>query len=189
MTKKRRKGIKKRYLITVSSIMLAILSVLLLRTFDIDFKHQKTMTEKEIKAIMEFNKDFFEKTIQEKSSQEKAKILRDKFANKISYKQLFDNKEDFKNFKYLPNKDIYGFQLLNNAHVGFYDVHCHFPGGFGDSFVLMVFFIECADNTDSAKTFAHDVVLFVDKIICNLPERFDFSSDENNHNKNDRIKE
>ena len=121
MTKKRRKGIKKRYLITVSSIILAILSVLLLRTFDIDFEHQKTMTEKEIKAIMEFNKDFFEKTMQERPSQERAKILRDKFADKISYKQLFDNKEDFKNFKYLPDTNIFGFQLLNNAHVGFYD--------------------------------------------------------------------
>ena len=46
--------------------------------------------------------------------------MRDSFAAKVSYKKLFDKKEDFKNFKYLPDKEIYGFKLLNNAHVGFY---------------------------------------------------------------------
>ena len=115
----KRKGIKKRYLITVSSIMLAIFSILFLRFFDINFDNQKEMVEKEIRAIMEFNNDFFDEVIEEKTS-DKAKLLRDKFANKISYKKLFDSKEDFKNFKYLPDTDIYGFQLLNNAHVGFY---------------------------------------------------------------------
>ena len=116
----KRKGIKKRYLITVSSIMLAILSVLLLRSFDSNFDREKTIIEKEIKAIMEFNSEVFKEAILLKSSDEKAKILRDSFANKISYKKLFDKKEDFKNFKYLPSKEIYGFKLLNNAHVGFY---------------------------------------------------------------------
>ena len=77
------------------------------------------MTEKEIRAIMEFNKDFFDE-VREENSSNKAKLLRDKFAGKISYKKLFDEKADFKNFKYLPDKDIYGFQLLNNAHVGFF---------------------------------------------------------------------
>lgn len=115
----KRKGIKKRYLITVPSIMLAIFSILFLRFFDINFDNQKYMIEKEIRTIMEFNNDFFDETIDANSS-EKAKLLRDKFASKISYKKLFDKKEDFKNFKYLPNKDIYGFKLLNNAHVGFY---------------------------------------------------------------------
>jgi len=114
------KKVKKRYLITLMAILLAILSVLLLRTFDIDFERQKTMVEKEMKAIMEFNRDFFSETIVEKTSDEKAKLLRNKFANKISYKKLFDKKADFKNFKYLPDKEIYGFQLINNAHVGFY---------------------------------------------------------------------
>jgi len=118
MTK--RKGMKKRYLITLSSILLAILSVLLLRAFDTDFERQKVMVEKEIKAIMDFNMDFFSETIANNSSAEKAKLLRDKFANRISYKKLFDTKEDFRNFKYLPDKEIYGFQLINNAHVGFY---------------------------------------------------------------------
>ena len=115
----KRKGIKKRYLITVPSIMLAIFSILFLRFFDINFDNQKYMIEKEIRTIMEFNNDFFDETIDANSS-EKAKLLRDKFASKISYKKLFDQKEDFKNFKYLPNKDIYGFKLINNAHVGFY---------------------------------------------------------------------
>ena len=121
----KRKGVKKRYLITISSIMLAIFSILFLRFFDLNFDVQKNMVEKEVRAIMEFNKDFFEETINTKSS-EKAKLLRDKFANKISYKKLFDNREDFKNFKYLPDTDIYGFKLLNNAHVGFYynDENC-----------------------------------------------------------------
>ena len=96
----KRKGIKKRYLITVSSIILAILSVLLLRSFDTDFERQKIMVEKEIKAIMEFNKDFFIETIGEKSHTEKAQLLRNKFANKISYKKLFNDKKDFRNFKY-----------------------------------------------------------------------------------------
>ena len=116
----KRKGIKKRYLITISSIMLAIVSVLLLRSFDADFDRERTIIEKEIKAIMEFNRDFFKQTIVENSTDEKAKLLRDNFANKISYKKLFDQREDFKNFKYLPDKEIYGFKLLNNAHVGFY---------------------------------------------------------------------
>ena len=116
----KKKGIKKRYLITVSSIILAILSVLLLRIFDIDFDKQKITIEKEMKAIMEFNKDFFIKSLQDKSIPEKTQTLRDNFANKISYKKLFDKKEDFRNFNYLPDKDIYGFKLLNNAHVGFY---------------------------------------------------------------------
>ncbi len=120
MVKKKRKGIKKRYLITVSSIMLAILSVLLLRTFDKDFDGQKNITEKEIKAIMEFNKELLQKPMPNKSEEEKVKVLRNEFANKISYKKLFNSNEDFRNFKYLPNKTIYGLQLLNNAHVGFY---------------------------------------------------------------------
>lgn len=115
----KRKGMKKRYLITFSSILLAIISILLLRTFDIDYNRQKTMVEKEIKAIMEFNRDFFTETVNATDS-EKAEILRDKFANKISYKKLFNDMEDFRNFKYLPDKRIYGFQLINNAHVGFY---------------------------------------------------------------------
>lgn len=115
----KRKGLKKRYLITVSSIMLAIFSILFLRCFDINFEKQKRMIEKEIKAIMEFNKNFFDETAKENSSQ-KAKILRDKFASKVSYKKLFDSKKDFKNFKYLPDKEIYGFKLINNAHIGFY---------------------------------------------------------------------
>ena len=116
----KRKKIKKRYLITFLSILLAIFSVLLLRAFDRDFERQKTMVEKEMKAIMEFNRDFFSETIADKTSAEKAKLLRNKFSNKISYKKLFDTKEDFKNFKYLPEKELYGFQLINNAHVGFY---------------------------------------------------------------------
>ena len=116
----KRKKIKKRYLITLLSILLAIFSVLLLRAFDRDFERQKTMVEKEMKAIMEFNRDFFNETIADKTSAEKAKLLRNKFSNKISYKKLFDTKEDFKNFKYLPEKELYGFQLINNAHVGFY---------------------------------------------------------------------
>ena len=116
----KRKGIKKRYLITVSSIILAILSVLLLRSFDSDFERQKTTAEKELKAIMEFNKDFFVKDMQDKTSTEKAQILRDKFANKTSYQKLFNKKEDFKNFNFLPDKEIYGFKLLNKTHVGFY---------------------------------------------------------------------
>lgn len=120
MEKKPKRKIKKRYLMTVSSIMLAILSVLLLRSFDIDFQRQKITTEKELRAIMEFNKDFFNTILKEITDEEKSKILRDKFANKISYKKLFDDNSDFKNFKYLPEKKIYGFQLINNAHVGFY---------------------------------------------------------------------
>ena len=92
----KRKGIKKRYLITISSIMLAIVSVLLLRSFDADFDRERTIIEKEIKAIMEFNRDFFKQTIVENSTDEKAKLLRDNFANKISYKKLFDQREDFK---------------------------------------------------------------------------------------------
>lgn len=113
------KRIKKRYLFTITSILLAIFSVLFLRFSDINFDRQKEMTEKEIRTIMEFNSDFFDEVISEKD-ENKAKLLRDKFSNKISYKKLFDKKEDFKNFKYLPNKEIYGFQMLNNAHVGFY---------------------------------------------------------------------
>ncbi len=120
MVKKKRKGVKKRYLITVSSIILAILSVLLLRTFDKDFEGEKITTEKEIKAIMEFNKDLLQKPMTNIPEDEKAKTLRDAFANKISYKWLFDEKKDFDNFKYLPDKTIYGLQLLNNAHLGFY---------------------------------------------------------------------
>ena len=116
----KRKGVKKRYLITVSSIILAIISVLLLRFFDSDFERQKATVEKEINAIMQFNKDLFIKTLKEIPSGEKTATLRDNFANKISYKKLFNNKEDFKNFNYLPDKEIYGFKLLNNAHVGFY---------------------------------------------------------------------
>lgn len=115
----KRKGIKKRYLFTVASILLAIFSVLFLRFFDINFDRQKEMNEKEIRAIMEFNNDFFDE-VKEEQSTDKARLLRDKFASKISYKKLFDEKEDFKNFKYLPDKDIYGFQLLNKAHVGFF---------------------------------------------------------------------
>ncbi len=115
----KRKGMKKRYLFTISSILLAIFSVIFLRFFDINFDRQKEMTEKEIRAIMEFNNDFFDEVRGEKTLN-KAKLLRDKFASKISYKKLFDKKADFKNFKYLPDKDIYGFQLLNNAHVGFF---------------------------------------------------------------------
>lgn len=117
---RKRKGIKKRYLITVSSILLAIFSVLILRSFDIDFEKQKNMIKKEIIAIMEFNKDYFEEISIENSNEENAKLLRDKFANRISYKKLFDKQEDFKNFKYLPNEKIYGLKLLNNAHIGFY---------------------------------------------------------------------
>ena len=116
----KRKGIKKRYLITVSSIMLAIVSVLLLRTFDADFEKEKIIIEKEIKAILEFNREIFEDSLALETTEQKAKILRDSFANKISYRILFDKKEDFKNFKYLPHKEIYGFKLLNNAHVGFF---------------------------------------------------------------------
>ena len=116
----KRKGIKKRYLITVSSILLAILSVLLLRTFDRDFDRQKIIVKKELKAILEFNRDFFTETTNDKTSEDKSLLLRNKFASRISYKKLFDAKDDFKNFKYLPNKNIYGFQLLNNSHVGFY---------------------------------------------------------------------
>ena len=115
----KRKGVKKRYLITVSSIFLAVFSVLFLRFFEKDFFTQKTMVEKELKAIMEFNKDIFVQN-DNADENEKAKILRDKFAGKISYKELFGKKEDFKNFKYLPDKAIYGLKLLNNAHVGFY---------------------------------------------------------------------
>lgn len=115
----KRKGIKKRYLFTVSSILLAVFSVIFLRFFDINFDRQKEMTEKELRAIMEFNKDFFEEVRTEKA-EDKAKLLRDKFAGKISYKKLFDKKEDFKNFKYLPNTDVYGLQLLNKAHIGFF---------------------------------------------------------------------
>ena len=117
---KKRKGIKKRHLITFSSILLAVISILLLRTFDINFNRNKIMTEKEIKAIMEFNKDFFADSNLSLSEKEKAKLLRDDFANKVSYKKLFNDKYDFRNFKYLPDKDIYGFQLINNSHVGFY---------------------------------------------------------------------
>lgn len=115
----KRKGIKKRYLITVPSIMLAIFSVLFLRFFDINFDNQKNMIEKEIRAILEFNNDFFDEVIKA-DTPDKAKLLRDKFAGRVSYKKLFDKNEDFKNFKYLPDTDIYGFQLLNKAHVGFY---------------------------------------------------------------------
>jgi len=120
---KKRKGIKKRYLLTVSSIMLAILSVLLLRSFDTDFERERIRVEKEINAILEFNMDGIRKVIILESKGEnsqKARILRDIFANKISYKKLFDKKGDFKNFKYLPDREIYGLQLLNNAHIGFY---------------------------------------------------------------------
>jgi len=106
--------------LTISSIILAIVSVILLRTFDKDFDREKTTVIREIKAIMDFNRNFFEEIDKNKTSSENTKILRDKFAKKISYKQLFDKREDFKNFKYLPDKDIYGFQLLNNTHVGFY---------------------------------------------------------------------
>lgn len=117
---KKRKRIKKRYSLTVISILLAIFSVILFRNFDKDFDKQKNMIKKEIVAIMEFNKDFFKEVQQINSQDEKAKLLRDKFANKISYQKLLDKQEDFKNFKYLPNKRIYGFKLLNKAHVGFY---------------------------------------------------------------------
>ena len=115
----KRKGIKKRYLITVSSIVLAVFSVFLLRFFDINFDMQKITIEKEIKAVMEFNKDIFTKMYSE-GADINAKEIRDNFANKISYKKLFDKTEDFRNFKYLPNKEIYGFKMLNNAHIGFY---------------------------------------------------------------------
>lgn len=116
----KRKGIQKRYLITVSSIILAVFSVLMLRFYDINFDMQKISIEKEIKAVMEFNKNIFEKW-QEKGSEANAKELRDNFANKISYKKLLDEQSDFKNFKYLPDKKIYGFKMLNNAHIGFYN--------------------------------------------------------------------
>ena len=114
-----KRGIKKRYLFTVSSILLAIFSVLFLRFSDINFDRQKEITKKEILAVMEFNTAFPDEIISEKT-ENKAKLLRNKFSEKISYKKLFDKKEDFKNFKYLPNTDIYGFQLLNKAHVGFF---------------------------------------------------------------------
>ena len=119
MSKTKRKGVKKRYLITVPSILLAIFSILLLRFFDADFDNKKLITEKEIRAIMEFNKDFFIET-QNENADEKAKLLRDKFASKVSYKKLYDKNSDFKNFKYLPDRNIYGFKLLNNAQLGFY---------------------------------------------------------------------
>ena len=115
----KRKGIKKRYLITVSSIALAVFSVLLLHFFDIDFDLQKNSIEKEIKAVMEFNKNIFE-TWQKKGTEADTKELRDNFANKISYKKLLNEQSDFKIFKYLPDKKIYGFKMLNNAHIGFY---------------------------------------------------------------------
>ncbi len=117
---KKRKSIKKRHLLMLSSILLAIISVLLLRTFDIDFDRQKIMTEKEIKAIMEFNNNFFDINNDNLSDSVRAKQLRDNFASRVSYKKLFNNKNDFRNFKYLPARDIFGFQLTNNAHVGFY---------------------------------------------------------------------
>ena len=116
----KKKKFKKRYVITLLSILLAVFSVLLLRLLDRDFDRQKTMVEKEMRAIMEFNKDFFDETIAVRNMDEKSKLLRNKFASKISYKKLFDKKDDFKNFKYLPEKELYGFQLINNAHVGFY---------------------------------------------------------------------
>jgi len=115
-----KKRIKKRYLLTVTSILLAIFSILLLRFFDTNIDKRKITVEKELKAIMDFNRDFFIKAVQENDSGQKAKILRDQFANKISYKKLYDKEEDFKNFKYLPDKDIYGIELLNKAHVGFF---------------------------------------------------------------------
>ena len=71
-------------------------------TFDIDFERQKTMVEKEMKAIMEFNRDFFSETIVEKTSDEKAKLLRNKFANKIywwCYETLGITKERYYKYK------------------------------------------------------------------------------------------
>jgi len=114
------KKFKKRYLITILSIVCAILSVVLLHMLDTNFAREKIIIEKEIKAILEFNKEIFTETITSNNQKEKTKILRDSFASKISYKKLLNTKEDFKNFKYLPPKEILGFKLLNNAQLGFF---------------------------------------------------------------------
>ena len=114
-----KKKLKKRYLITVASIFLAVFSVLFLRFFNIDFKKQKELTEKEIAAVLSFDKTFLE-DIYVDSAEIKAKKLRDKFESKISYKQLFDDERDFRNFKNSSGDRIYGLKLLNNTHIGFY---------------------------------------------------------------------
>jgi len=112
-----KKKLKKRYLFSLLGILFAIISVLFLRSCDIDFERKKLMTTKELKAILDLNTNLY---VDKQISNTTVKDLRNAVANRISYKKLFDTKSDFKNFENIEDKDVYGFQLENRVHVGFY---------------------------------------------------------------------
>ena len=76
------KKIKKRYKLSVLGILVAIISVLLLRFNDIDFERKKMMTTKELKAILELNKGLYDdKTI----NNDVVKDLRDSVAVSVGH--------------------------------------------------------------------------------------------------------